>query len=92
MGEIIIVLNSMRFSDFFKICVETQHTTFREEISSRLQAYFFQNNRHYVMITYTVIKSRLTFKTLLVTGCTNKFNILTIVRCFHTVFMCFVFV
>jgi hypothetical protein len=34
----------------------------------------------------------LTFQSLLVTGCTNKFNILTTVRSAHTVFMCFVFV
>jgi hypothetical protein len=36
----------------------------------------------------------LTFQSLLVTGCTNKFNILTIVNSAHTVFtrMCFVFV
>jgi hypothetical protein len=37
-------------------------------------------------------KLLLTSKSLLVTGCTNKLNILTIVRSFHTVFMCFVLV
>jgi hypothetical protein len=34
----------------------------------------------------------LTFKILLVTWCTNKFNISRIVRSAHTVFMCFVFI
>jgi hypothetical protein len=34
----------------------------------------------------------LTFQSLLVTGCTNKLNILTTVPSNHTVFMCFVFV
>jgi hypothetical protein len=34
----------------------------------------------------------LTFKSPLVTGCTNKLNILIIVRSSHTVFMCFVFI
>jgi hypothetical protein len=34
----------------------------------------------------------LTFQSLLVTGYTNKFNVLTTVRFAHTVFMCFVFV
>jgi Ni,Fe-hydrogenase I cytochrome b subunit len=29
---------------------------------------------------------------LLVTGCTNKLNIVTIVRSAHTLFMCFVFI
>jgi hypothetical protein len=58
MRKITIVLNSMRFPDFFKICVVTQHTMFREEISPRLQAYFFQN-RYYLTTTYAVIKPRL---------------------------------
>jgi hypothetical protein len=34
----------------------------------------------------------LTFKSLLVTGCTNKLNILRTIRSAHTVFMCFVFI
>jgi hypothetical protein len=33
-----------------------------------------------------------TFESLLVTGCTDRLNILTTVRSAHTVFMCFVFV
>jgi hypothetical protein len=34
----------------------------------------------------------LTFQSLLVTGCTNKLNILTTVRSAHTVFIRFVFI
>jgi hypothetical protein len=51
MKKITIVLNSMRLPDFFKIFVIAQHTMFREEISPRLQAYFFQNNRYYMTTT-----------------------------------------
>jgi hypothetical protein len=41
------------------------------------------------LISYAVNNN--TFESLLVTGCTNKLNILTIARSAHTVFVCFVF-
>jgi hypothetical protein len=47
-------------------------------------------NKYYIQYSWSTIY--LTFQSLLVTGCTNKLNILTIVRSAHTVFMCFVFV
>jgi hypothetical protein len=42
--------------------------------------------------TNTHYRITLTFKALLVTKCTNKLHILTIVRSTQSVFMCYVFI
>jgi hypothetical protein len=39
--------------------VKIQHTMFQRQVWSQSTAYFFQNNCHYMMAIYTVIKPRM---------------------------------